>query len=80
VGIFDQPLLRLIDHLYELADYFFIRIVKTRKLRFSDILMTKREFQMDLGFCRFTFCIAEFGDKRSLISSFSPRLGDVCTN
>lgn len=41
--IFDQPFVRLVDHLHELADDFFVRIVNAQKLIMRDITMVKSE-------------------------------------
>src|SRR5438093_1047509 len=51
----NQPLLRLVDHLHELPDYLFVRIINFQKLLAREIAMMKREFRMDLGFSRFRF-------------------------
>jgi hypothetical protein len=56
----NQPLLRLVDHLHELPDYLFVRIINFQKLLAREIAMMKREFHMDLGFSRFRFRVAEF--------------------
>jgi hypothetical protein len=58
--ILNQPLLGLIDHLHELADYFFVCVVDAQKLIVRKIAVVKREFQMNLRFRGFTFCIAKF--------------------
>lgn len=78
--IFNQPLVGLVDHLHELADYFFVRIIDAQKLIVTDIAVVKREFQMNLCFRRFAFRIAQFRDKRRLIAALPPRLGNVRTN
>jgi hypothetical protein len=58
--IFDQPFVRLVNHLHELADDFFVRIVNAQKLIMRDITMVKSEFQMDLRFRSFALRIAQF--------------------
>jgi hypothetical protein len=65
---------------HELADYFFIRVVHVQKLFFREIAMPKREFQMNLRFRRFTFCIAKFYDERCFVATLQPRLDNICTN
>src|SRR5260370_26639107 len=55
----NQPLVRLIDHLHELADYFFVRIINFQKLIATEIAMVKREFRVDLYFSRFRFRVAD---------------------
>jgi hypothetical protein len=78
--IFDQPLFGLVDHLHELADYFFIRIINVQKLLLGEIVMSKREFQMNLRFGGFTFRITQFCNKRGFVAALPPGLGNVCAN
>src|SRR5437867_1440272 len=41
--MFDQPFVRLVDHLHELADDFFVRVVDTQKLIMSEITVVQCE-------------------------------------
>src|SRR6266478_7410586 len=67
----NQPLLRLIDHLHELPDYLFVRIINFEKLLAREIAMMKREFRLDLGFSRFRFRVPEFCTKGRFVTTFT---------
>jgi hypothetical protein len=73
----NDPLLRVIDHSYELAEDVFVRVVDFLEFRVPDIAMAKCKLDMHLRFSGLAFRIVQLRNESPRVTPLAARLSNI---
>ena len=76
----NDPLLRVIDHTHELAEYVFVRVIDCLEFGVTDVAVMNCKLHVHLRFGGLAFGIAELGNECGSVAPLAPRLCNVCAD